>query len=57
MINLFNTQIENLSIHKIGNKSRNESVFISDEPLKITDEANPILKEYFFLMINQHHYF
>ena len=48
MINLFNTQIENLSIHKIGNKSRNESVFISDEPLKITDEANPILKEYFF---------
>lgn len=48
MINLFNTQIESLSIHKVNNKSRNEGVYMSDEETKIPDEANPILKEYFF---------
>jgi len=47
-INLFNAQIESLSVHKIGNKSRNEQIFLSEEPLKLTDEILPLLKEYFF---------
>lgn len=48
MINLFSTTIETLSVHKIGNKSRNEQLFLSDEPFRLNDEITPILKEYFF---------
>ncbi len=48
MINLFNTHIESLSIHRVGNKSRNESIFLSDNPYGLNDEIVPILKEYFF---------
>ena len=48
MINLFNTQIENLSIHRVGNKSRNEAIFLSENDYKLNDEVTPLLKEYFF---------
>lgn len=48
MINLYNTQIENLSIHRVGNKSKNEEIFLSENPYKLTDEITPLLKEYFF---------
>ncbi|MCP1996640.1 nucleoid-associated protein [Flavobacterium sp. HSC-61S13] len=48
MINLFNTHIETLSIHKVGNKSRNEKMFLSDESLKLNDEIVPLIKEFFF---------
>lgn len=48
MINLFNTNIESLSIHKVGNKSRNEKLFISKNPFALNDEITPLLKEYFF---------
>lgn len=47
MINLFNTHIESLSIHKTGNKSRNEKIFLSEEPFKLNDEITPLLKEFF----------
>lgn len=47
MINLFNAQIETLSIHKVGNKSRNESMVRSSEPYKLNDEITPLLKEFF----------
>ncbi|WGK93771.1 MULTISPECIES: nucleoid-associated protein [Flavobacterium] len=47
MINLFNAQIETLSLHKIGNKSRNESMVLSDSPYKLNDEITPLLKEFF----------
>ncbi len=47
MINLFNTQIESLSIHRVGNKSRNEAIFLSENTYRLTDEATPLLKEYF----------
>lgn len=47
MINLFNAQIESLSIHRIGNKSRNEELFLSDTPYRLNDEITPLLKEYF----------
>lgn len=48
MINLFNTHIENLSIHRVGNKSRNEAFFLSEQPYALNDEIMPLLKEFFF---------
>lgn len=48
MINLFNTHIETLSIHRVGNKSRNETIFLSKQPTILNDEVAPLLKEYFF---------
>lgn len=47
MINLFSAQIESLSIHRVGNKSRNENLFISEEAYPLSDELNPLIKEYF----------
>lgn len=47
MINLFNAQIESLSIHRVGNKSRNENIFLSTQPFQLTDEITPLIKEYF----------
>ena len=48
MINLFNTNVEIVSIHKLGNKSRNEKLHLSAKPTTITDEVMPLFKEYFF---------
>ena len=48
MINLYPTHIESLSIHRVGNKSKNEGVFLSDTPYQLNDEITAILKEYFF---------
>ncbi len=48
MINLYNTQIESLSLHRIGNKSRNEGVFLSKDTLALSDEMMPLIKEFFF---------
>ena len=48
MINLFNTQIETLSIHRVGNKSRNEPIFLSEGVFNVNDEIMPLLKDYFF---------
>lgn len=47
MINLFNTHIESLSVHRVGNKSRNEAIFLSDQPYGLNDEIVPLLKEFF----------
>ncbi len=47
MINLYSAQIESLSIHRVGNKSRNESLFLSQNPFQLNDELNALLKEYF----------
>ena len=47
MINLFNAQIESLSIHRVGNKSRNENIFLSQQPFQLNDEIMPLIKEYF----------
>ena len=47
MINLFNAQIESLSLHKVGNKSRNENMVLSSEPYRLNDEITPLLKEFF----------
>jgi len=48
MINLYNTEIESLHIHKVGNKCRNEELFLSKDPYQVNDEIRPILKEFFF---------
>lgn len=47
MINLYSTHIASLSIHRVGNKSRNESLLLSSEPYKMDDEITPLLKEFF----------
>jgi hypothetical protein len=47
MINLFNAHIASLSIHRVGNKSRNETILLSSEPYKTDDELTPLLKEFF----------
>jgi len=46
MINLFNTNIETISIHRVGNKSKAEPVFLSETPYRMTDEISPLLKEF-----------
>jgi len=48
MINLYNTHIDSLSIHRVGNKSRNEEIFISEQPFSLNDEITPLIKEFFF---------
>jgi hypothetical protein len=45
MINLFNTHIETLSIHRVGNKSRNEAIFLSGT-FSLNDEIVPLMKEF-----------
>lgn len=47
MINLYNANIASLSIHRVGNKSRNESLFLSAQPYKSDDELTPLIKEFF----------
>ena len=48
MLNLYSAQIESLSLHRVGNKSRNESIFLSERPYALNDEISVLLKEYFF---------
>ncbi len=48
MINLFNLNIDNLSIHRVGNKSKGETAFLSENPYRLSDEISPLLKEFFF---------
>lgn len=47
MLNLHPAQIESLSVHRVGNKSRNEGMFVSKQPYELNDEFHSILKEYF----------
>ncbi|MDC6367439.1 MULTISPECIES: nucleoid-associated protein [Flavobacteriaceae] len=48
MLNLYSAQIESISLHRVGNQSKNESVFLSSEPFSLNDEMAGLLKEYFF---------
>lgn len=48
MINLYTTQIETISIHRVGNKNKSEGVFLSEQPFALNDETTGLLKEYFF---------
>ena len=48
MLNLYTTNIEALSIHKVGNLSKGEPLFFSEKPYALNDEIIGLLKEYFF---------
>lgn len=48
MLNLYSTQIEHISIHRVGNKNKGEGLFLSEEPFSLNDETTGLLKEYFF---------
>lgn len=48
MINLYPTQIDSISLHKVGNKNKSEAIFLSAEPHALNDETTGLLKEYFF---------
>ncbi|WP_149275216.1 nucleoid-associated protein [Pareuzebyella sediminis] len=48
MINLYPAQIESISLHRVGNKNKNEGIFLSAEPFGLNDETTGLLKEYFF---------
>lgn len=48
MINLYQAQIESLSIHRVGNKSKAEGLFVSQDPYALSDELSPLIKEFFF---------
>ncbi len=48
MLNLYHAQIESISLHRVGNKSKNEAAFLSAEPFTLNDEMAGLLKEYFF---------
>jgi len=47
MLELFNTQIESLSIHQIGNMQKGEPIFLSQQAYLLNDQIASILKEYF----------
>lgn len=48
MINLYPCQIQCISLHRAGNKSKAEPVFLSQAPYSPDDETTGLLKEYFF---------
>jgi hypothetical protein len=48
MLNLFSTQLETVSLHRVGNKYRTEPLFLSGAPYPLNDEVSGLLKEYFF---------
>ena len=48
MLNLYTTNIETLSIHRVGNLSKNEPLFLSEQAYSLNDEIIGLLKEYFF---------
>lgn len=48
MINLFNIYIEMFVIYCVGNKSRNEVIFLLEQLFNLNDEIVFLIKEYFF---------
>jgi len=48
MINLYPSHIESISLHRVGNKSKGEGVFLSADPCFLDDETKGLMKEYFF---------
>ena len=47
MIDFTNSEIEQLVIHKVGNKQREEDNFISEEQISVDVELNELLLQYF----------
>lgn len=47
MINLFNTRIEQLALHRVGNKNKGELLLTSNNTALLDDELHALMKEYF----------
>ena len=47
MINLYNTRIEDLAIHRVGNKNKGEMLLTSSNSTPLDDEMHSLMKEYF----------
>ena len=47
MINVESSKLGQLAIHRVGNKHKEESVFVSDEPVELTEELKELLEAYF----------
>ena len=45
MLNLYTAQIESISLHRVGNKSKNEAAFMSAEPFSLNDEMAGLLDD------------
>lgn len=48
MVNLYSAHITSLSIHRAGNKSKGEDIFLSENTFSLNDEMAPLIKEFFF---------
>lgn len=47
MINLFNTRIEHLALHRVGNKNKGELLYTSTSTTPLDDELHSLMKEFF----------
>ncbi len=47
MINVETAKLGQLAIHRVGNKHKGESIFVSQEPVKLTDDLSQLLTDYF----------
>lgn len=47
MINFFGTRIEDLAVHKVGNRNKGEMLYTSSRTTPLDDELHSLLKEYF----------
>ena len=45
MLNLYASQIESVSLHRVGNKHRGEPLFLSESPCRLNDEQTGLLKD------------
>lgn len=48
MIDFYKANIETLSVHTVGNKSKGEDIFLSGRPCPLSDELLSLFKEFFF---------
>jgi len=48
MLNLYGTSIEEMSVHRVGNKSKEEGVFISKQQYPLNSDLISSLNEFFF---------
>jgi len=48
MLNLYGTSIEEMSVHQVGNKSKEEGMFLSEKPYHLDTELTSHIRDYFF---------
>ena len=47
MINVETAKLAQLAIHRVGNKHKGETMFVSQEPVKLTEDLSQLLTDYF----------